>query len=109
MFTMAVSRVGGAGGLNCQWSSAWPGATAQRPTWATRKWPPQPSVQLLSAPEAKANEPGSTVTPRKMQERERVHKWISRVAAKVGTSDVTVEVKTQLVQMVETWTFCSNW
>lgn len=94
------------GGLNCQCILAWPGATAQMPTCATRKKPPQPSVQLFSAPEAKANQPGGLVTLRNTQGPGPLHTSFCRTASKTSISAVTVLVTTQPVPMDDTRAFC---
>src|SRR6478736_5852827 len=100
--TISVSRVGGAGGLNCQCSMAVPGAEAHQPTWATRKKPPHPSGQLFNAPEAKENHPGSLTTPRKRHVPGPLHISFWRAASKMLWSVVTVLVSVQVLVMVET-------
>src|SRR5437868_10789010 len=117
--TIFVSRMAGAGGANCQWMIAWPAAVAQKPTWAIRNicwswgggWSGsgQPDGQLIKAPEANANEPGATATPRKLQGLGPLQTSFCRVASKTDRSPVTVLVCTQLVPIEDTLAFCCGW
>lgn len=107
MATTSVSRVVGAGGENCQCSTAVPGATAQMPTWATRNVPPHPVSQLLSAPDAYANEPGSTAKPRNTHGLGPLHTSFCKLASNIVRSPVTVFVGTQAGKL-DIRTFCIN-
>src|SRR5438477_2814650 len=108
---MAVCRLRGAGGENCQCSTAWPVATAHHPTCATRKigwfcgggWfgSGQPLGQVVRAPCACESEPGSTVYCPPLSVNVHgagpLHTPICSKASKVVRSGVTELVGTQLL------------
>src|SRR5438105_11124890 len=114
--TMAVCLLRGAGGENCQCSTAWPGATAHHPVCATRKigwfcgggWfgSGQPLGQVERAPCAYANEPGAMETPLNMQLPGPLHTSFCSIASKVVRSGVTVLVGTQLLAISDTRAYC---
>src|SRR3954452_23653546 len=104
--TISVSRVTGAGGENCQCSTAVPGWVAQKATLATLKSGPL-YMGLRRAPEAKAMEPGPTVTPRNEQELGPLHTSFCRTASNTAGSPVTVLVSTQEPAVDET--LSSSW
>src|SRR5436305_14831376 len=97
----------GAGGENCQCSTAWPGATAHRPIRATLKMPVHPHGQLLRAIFTQAREPGPTVMPRKVQLPGPLHTSFCAAESKVLKSPVTVLVGMQALSMPDTLAFCS--
>ena len=98
--------MGGSGGENCQWSTAVPGATAQKPMRATLNGGPLYGG-LSSAPEAKAAEPGGTILPRKLHGAGPLHTSFCSTASKTVLSGVTVPVSTHDVAIWSTLTFCS--
>jgi hypothetical protein len=66
LFSSPISelRAGGAGGANCQWSTASPALVAQKAICATRKSPVAGGLE--NAPEAKDIEADGTVLTSKM-------------------------------------------
>src|SRR5439155_24579919 len=109
MSTIAVCRLRGAEGENCQCSTAWPGATAHRPICATRNVPPQPYWQVSRAPCACASEPASTVIPLKnVHGSGPLHTRLCTTASKVFRSCHTLPLGTQLLAIDCTSAFCST-
>src|SRR3954466_8903265 len=104
--TISVSRVTGAGGENCQCSTAVPGWVAQNAILATLKSGPL-YMGLRRAPEAKAIEPGPTVTPRNRQGLGPLQTSFCSTASNMVVSGVTVPVSTQEPAVAET--LSSSW
>src|SRR5690349_2298723 len=104
--TIAVSRVGGAGGENCQWRTAVPGWVAQNDIRATAKSGPL-YAGFISAPEANPIDPGGTGTPRNVHGVGPLHTSFCSSASNTVVSGVTVEVSTHEPEVAET--LSSSW
>src|SRR6476659_6917553 len=101
---MSLLRLTGSGGENCQCSIATPGVVAQKAAGATRKSPL--AAGLLSAPDAKAMVPGSTITPLKVHGAGPLHISFCNTASNTELS--TVKVSVIVPQPPDsTSTFCS--
>lgn len=112
MSTISVSRVIGAGGVNCQWIRNAPGPIMHQPISATRNRPPHPCWQLglVNAPAAYAPEPGSVSTPRKIQgPASPLHHSFWREVSKVVRSSFIEPVSTQVVVMAFMLPIVPNW
>src|SRR5438105_3527911 len=96
--SISVSRLGGAGGENSQWSLAVPNALAQNVTRATRKSPV--AAGLASAPEAKAIEAGGATILPKSHGKLPLHTSFCNTASNVAVSGETVVLTTPQAPVV---------
>src|SRR5438552_18734985 len=103
--TSSHSRLRGAEGGSCQCTTAWPGATAQKAIWATRKSGPV-YLMLILFPDANAPQPGSLIRPLKVHWPGPLHTSFCSDTSNTVLSIVTVLVSTHPAE--PTLTFCSR-